>query len=34
MEFIKADAAKKCRAPAEKAARIAGELILDALDKT
>jgi len=33
MEFIKADAAKKCRAPAEKAARIAGELILDNLEK-
>ncbi|MFA5079455.1 MAG: C-GCAxxG-C-C family protein [Dehalococcoidia bacterium] len=34
MEFIKADAAKKCRAPAEKAARIAGELILDGMEKT
>ncbi len=33
MEFIKADAAKKCRAPAEKAARIAGELILDSQEK-
>jgi len=28
-EFVKADAAKKCRAPAQRAARIAGELILD-----
>ena len=28
-EFVKAGAAKKCRAPAGKAARIAGELILD-----
>lgn len=28
-EFVKADAIKKCRAPAAKAARIAGELILD-----
>jgi len=33
MEFIKAGAAQKCRAPAEKAARIAGELILDNLEK-
>jgi C_GCAxxG_C_C family probable redox protein len=30
-EFVKAGAAKKCRAPAGKAARIAGELILDRL---
>jgi C_GCAxxG_C_C family probable redox protein len=29
LEFVKADAAKKCRAPAGKAARIAGDLILD-----
>ena len=29
LEFVKSDAAKKCRAPASKAARIAGELILD-----
>jgi C_GCAxxG_C_C family probable redox protein len=28
-EFVKSDAAKKCRAPASQAARIAGELILD-----
>jgi len=34
MEFAKADAAKKCRAPAQLAARIAGELILDKQDKT
>lgn len=33
MEFIKADAAKKCRAPAQKAAHIAGELILDGQGK-
>ena len=30
IEFVKADAARKCRAPAGHAARIAGELILDA----
>jgi C_GCAxxG_C_C family probable redox protein len=30
-EFVKADAIKKCRAPAGKAARIAGEMILDSL---
>ena len=30
MEFVKADAIKKCRRPAERAARIAGELILEA----
>jgi C_GCAxxG_C_C family probable redox protein len=29
VEFVKADAIKKCRAPSGKAARIAGELILD-----
>jgi len=29
VEFVKSDAAKQCRAPAGKAARIAGELILD-----
>ena len=29
LEFVNADASKKCRAPAGKAARIAGELILD-----
>lgn len=34
MEFIKAGAARKCRAPAEKAARIAGELIIDSQEKT
>ncbi|MCX6004104.1 MAG: C-GCAxxG-C-C family protein [Chloroflexi bacterium] len=33
MEFVKADAAKKCRAPSQRAARIAGELILDGLEK-
>jgi C_GCAxxG_C_C family probable redox protein len=33
-EFIKAGAARKCRAPAQRAARIAGELILDGQDKT
>jgi C_GCAxxG_C_C family probable redox protein len=33
-EFIKSDAAKKCRIPVEKAARFAGELILDAREKT
>ena len=27
--FIKADASRKCRAPAEKAARIAAEIIID-----
>ncbi|OLS14318.1 MAG: C_GCAxxG_C_C family protein [Promethearchaeota archaeon CR_4] len=31
IEFAKAGAAKKCRAPVGKAARIAGELILDGL---
>jgi len=34
VEFVKADAARKCRAPAARAARIAGELILDEQDKT
>lgn len=34
MEFAAADAAKKCRAPAQRAARIAGELILDGREKT
>ncbi len=29
MEFVKANAIKKCRLPAERAARIAGELILE-----
>jgi len=29
MEFVKANAIKKCRRPAERAARITGELILD-----
>lgn len=29
MEFVKANAIKKCRLPAEKAARITGELILE-----
>ena len=33
-EFIEADAAKKCREPAGKAAYIAGELILDGQAKT
>jgi len=33
-EFIEADAAKKCREPAGKAAHIAGELILDGQEKT
>jgi C_GCAxxG_C_C family probable redox protein len=31
-EFIRADASKKCRLPAGKAARIAGELILEGLE--
>ena len=30
MEFVKANAIKKCRLPAERAARITGELILEA----
>jgi len=34
LEFIQADAARKCRAPAGRAARIAGELILDGIEKT
>jgi C_GCAxxG_C_C family probable redox protein len=32
-EFVKADAIRKCRAPAQKAARIAGELILEGRGK-
>ncbi len=33
VEFVKAGAEKKCRAPAQKAAHIAGELILDGQGK-
>jgi C_GCAxxG_C_C family probable redox protein len=33
MEFVKADAAKECRAPVQKAAHIAGDLILDGQEK-
>jgi C_GCAxxG_C_C family probable redox protein len=33
MEFVAADASRKCRAPAGKAARIAGEIILDRHNK-
>jgi C_GCAxxG_C_C family probable redox protein len=32
-EFVKADAARKCRAPAEKAARIAGRIIFEKTSK-
>ncbi len=32
-EFIQADAARKCRAPAASAARIAGEIIIDKMNK-
>ena len=34
MEFANAGASKKCRVPAQLAARIAGEMILDRQDKT
>ncbi len=34
MEFVKADASRKCRIPPQTAARIAGELILDRQEKT